>query len=567
MMTRCFRMGLVLWSYNGIVLGEESINSQSVSSPTSKTRSPSLRKPHVDIHTSAPQRALADLSSDGWSSWASDNFNGRERGAISCAGSPRIGFQAQQRYGLVDAKLECDDGTILRSTRNTNGRANPWMACNGQDVIGLRVNYQLGYGLVNAECFPNDQCPHQFIGSNSNTNGFWKPWLICPSGSAIDGIQVREQSGYGLVNLRIHCTSPVSVTPLPDTDDPGSDTCKWDNSLNGVLADTPLLITNLPVTTNQPFDDFSYMAESNGKDPTGGQWRLFTDLSFGNSRVQMRHLDTDSALATLSAAFNQSEKKAILFVIHGWNVAARFTLCSARRVTERTDYLAIPVIWNNHRGGLFQFDYRYDRVHSAPAAGMTLAELYKPFFHKIAARKHWMCHSMGCHVTQFMASDAYEAGEFNDTEGTKFDELLMVAPDLRVDIFNEYPFGAGKDKNECEPTQWKTQDASRRIPDCRPGGGDAIVGMVNRRVHVHWNPHDEAGKWRSRRLSFDLLHTWPLSMYGLLNHGPCPMSPLPKFDEKLVFIEWDGLEPKKAEHSYQFFERLLHYYNQSLNAW
>jgi len=548
------------------VRGEEIVDGHSFRSSTSERRSSSLRKPKVDKNTSAPLRALTEPASEGWSVWGSDNFNGDLREAIMCEGrgSPFIGFQQQRRYGLVDAKLKCDERTTLRSTNNVDGWANQWMSCNGQDLSGLRVNYQSGYGLVNAECFPNNQCPHQFMSSNPNTNGIWQRWLICPPGLKIDGIQVREQSGYGLVNLRIHCSSPGPDAPVEASDVAQSDECRWDDSLNEVLIDTPLLITNLPIHANQPYDDFSYIQESNAKDPNS-PWNFFHNLQFVHGRVQMSHLETDNAVAALSDAFQRSQKRAILFVIHGWNVAARWTLCEARAITEKTDYLAVPVIWNNHRGGFFSYDYRYDRVHTAPAAGKTLAEHYKTFFHRISAPKNWMCHSMGCFVIQFFATDAYEAGDFHDPEGTKSDDVFLVAPDLRVDIFNEYPIGGGKDKNECEPDQWNTHDESRRIPDCRPGGGDAIVGMVNKKVHVHWNPHDEAGYARSWRLSADFFHTWPLSMYGLLDHGACPAIPLAKFDDKLVFIKWDDLEPKKEMHNYQFYDQLVAYYNDVLD--
>jgi len=318
-------------------------------------------------------------------------------------------------------------------------------------------------------------------------------------------------------------------------------------------------------------DDYSYFEETNGKAPNE-PWRFFHNLRFVSGRVQMRELETNDALTHLTNAFaharDQNNKKAIMFVIHGWNSEARYTLCKAKEITIKTDYLAVPVIWNNHRGGAVPLDYRYDRVHTAPPAGIMLAKHYKSFFHKITTPKNWMCHSMGCFVTQFFASDIYEAGDFNDSDGTKFDDLFFVAPDVRLDIFNEYPYGSGKDKNECEPNQWNTPDVSRRIPDCRPGGGDAIATMVNKKVHVHWNPRDEGGYARSWRLSADLLHTWPISMYGLLDQGPCRRSntkPLPKFDGKTLFIKWDGLEPKKEQHNYQFFDQLINYYNQVLN--
>ena len=54
----------------------------------------------------------------------------------------------------------------------------------------------------------------------------------------------------------------------------------------------------------------------------------------------------------------------------------------------------------------------------------------------------------------------------------------MVAPDVRYDIFIEYPFKSGKDKNECSPDAWNYAHPSKRIPNCRAGGGNAIVKLA-----------------------------------------------------------------------------------------
>ena len=65
----------------------------------------------------------------------------------------------------------------------------------GFERIGAQ--YQSGYGLVNAKT----DCGV----SNSNENGSWNRDLICSGGQKMIGIQVNEQGGYGIVNFRIKC--------------------------------------------------------------------------------------------------------------------------------------------------------------------------------------------------------------------------------------------------------------------------------------------------------------------------------------------------------------------------
>merc|ERR1719210_2256189 len=102
----------------------------------------------------------------------------------------------------------------------------------------------------------------------------------------------------------------------------------------------------------------------------------------------MRQLEIGDALKKLSCAFTQSNRKAIFFYIHGWNVPPRDPFCDASRITNKSKYLAIPIIWHTYRETLFHFwgkrigkhsfDYRFDRVHTAPDAGTQLSAIYPP---------------------------------------------------------------------------------------------------------------------------------------------------------------------------------------------
>jgi len=146
---------------------------------------------------------------DGWTEWATNNFEGTKIEIICSAGVHSMAFQEQSNYGLIDAEMTCDDGSLMKSTNNGAGIQNKELMCsNGFSAV--RVNEQRGgfaargFGLVNAQlsCPPHEN--HTCLSSNYNEDGRWSDWLQCDNGK-IDGIQVHEQSGYGLINLRVHC--------------------------------------------------------------------------------------------------------------------------------------------------------------------------------------------------------------------------------------------------------------------------------------------------------------------------------------------------------------------------
>lgn len=161
-----------------------------------------------------------------WTEWGSTNFNGVARPAIACdhpsgMGSA-FGFESRSWLGLVGAKLRCADGTILRTGSNRRTNSN-WGYCNDNapewmsetESEWLKVNYQSRFGLVNAAC-GKDELGH--VGEwlfDSNFNGRWRHMLRCAEPTDwFDGIQVREQWGYGLVNLRVRCSGYRRTPPI-----------------------------------------------------------------------------------------------------------------------------------------------------------------------------------------------------------------------------------------------------------------------------------------------------------------------------------------------------------------
>ena len=97
--------------------------------------------------------------------------------------------------------MECSEGTTFRFTHNENGSQNTPITC-GNGFLLLQGRERSSYGLINARM----QC----IGggtshANSDYNGQWNDELSCNSGYVITGLEVRDQGGYGLVNVKILC--------------------------------------------------------------------------------------------------------------------------------------------------------------------------------------------------------------------------------------------------------------------------------------------------------------------------------------------------------------------------
>lgn len=352
-----------------------------------------------------------------------------------------------------------------------------------------------------------------------------------------------------------------SSNEIKNLDDLVNEAADWGDCPNSA----PFIITN-SIVRNRRSGQKYFDIWDDDKTPNI-EWNFLTNFKYIDGwwadSVEVDEMSADQALTLLHDAFLASGKKKVMFFVHGWNSGVGDAWCGSESFRDDSDYFGIPIIWRTDRGIFYAGDYRYDRIHTAPNAGITLSHLYDSFFARIEDPKSWMCHSMGCHVTQFFAQEIHDDVAFQ--EETKFDDVFLVAPDLRYDIFNEWPRGSGRDRNECAEGEWNNADDSVRIPDCRLGGGDALVDMSRRKVQVHWNRNDPAPAAKEARLSADAVHTWPISVVGLLGVGNDVslggLEPLPKFDATVTFIEHPE-QRFNGIHSYQFFQEMLDYYDQ-----
>ena len=328
----------------------------------------------------------------------------------------------------------------------------------------------------------------------------------------------------------------------------------------------PMAITNIPV---HDYGKYDYIYAVNSAKPDE-PWSFLKDMQYVDAQwplpnyFKVKKMGEEEALTKLDSLYKSSNKKAVMFFIHGWNSGVYYNFCTLKKLNESSDYLVIPIMWNNDNGSTTSLDYRNDRVFTSPRAATTLVKL-ESFFSRVEQKKAWLCHSMGCYVTQFFASelDSNEPA----TAANIFDIVFMVAPDLRYDIFNEYPYNSGKYKNECSEGDWNDPDVPERIPDCRLGGGKALVKLAKggvdgtNKLLVFWNKDDYAGPIREARLSL-LDSTWPLSPKTLLNNGnESDRPPLLYFEDKTEFTR---VYDVGTAHSYQMFDELIEHYNNAL---
>jgi len=137
-----------------------------------------------------------------------------------------------------------------------------------------------------------------------------------------------------------------------------------------------------------------------------------------------------------------SDKK-ILFSVHGFNEKPKKHLNFSGRYHEKQlcdtandstdtcrDYFIVPVIWNTSGNGLK--DYLKDKNKGAPIAARNFADL-SMLLKNGNSPKSIMVHSMGNYILKMFAEDIAE----EEIETPYFDDIFMVAPDVRVGIFDE----------------------------------------------------------------------------------------------------------------------------------
>lgn len=244
-----------------------------------------------------------------------------------------------------------------------------------------------------------------------------------------------------------------------------------------------------------------------------------------------------------------------LFALHGFNNEPGYTLSECSKAQELFDKggrktAIIPVIWPT-RGGPSK--YGRDKNHNAPVAAKELDMLLKDTSATANAfkDKNLICHSLGNRVFRMVAD-----------ERVKFDNIFMVSPDIRHDIFNkDYIDGAAnKDAQEMQGLRifrMLSTDAEGNPKGkiyCLYNGYDYALGASS---YFGFNWHNRLGQvgigaydsWIPSYWAFDekrLLHP---DIYGHTEN----------FNARKHLTFWQG-----KSHSYQWMEFAINFYKSKI---
>lgn len=129
-----------------------------------------------------------------------------------------IEVKVQHGYGVTDVRLRYrkEDGSqpagVAETGWITNGNVSVY---NGVEtptdtrVVGLMVKEQAGYGVVDVRLQIQKKdgtaLDHPYTDwATGNPNVDWLKEIRVPEGSVANGIEGREQAGHGLVDLKLH---------------------------------------------------------------------------------------------------------------------------------------------------------------------------------------------------------------------------------------------------------------------------------------------------------------------------------------------------------------------------
>lgn len=149
-----------------------------------------------------------------YSAWATDNHQGRQLGPVFVPESKEIlGVKVKEQAGagIIDIKFRYSnqDDEIQETgwiTNNDNETGEMEVDFSGETMIGLEVKEQAGYGIVDIRVVFNGDNPLGEWITNNPAQVTIKETII-DENSRVNGFEVMEQAGYGIVNLRLTYTN------------------------------------------------------------------------------------------------------------------------------------------------------------------------------------------------------------------------------------------------------------------------------------------------------------------------------------------------------------------------
>eukprot|EP00122_Pirum_gemmata_P009176 Pgem_evm2s8483 len=143
-----------------------------------------------------------------YTKWLTSNFNGHFAGSVTVDPRGQHGLTIESRYqgtfGITDLKMS-ETTSWATNNQEPGGVVTDFHHSNSEEVLGLSCREHGGHGIVNLKANIDRMSKHYSNGWLTNNQNGLLHSKNCPIGYSLVGIDVWEQSMYGVVNVRGKC--------------------------------------------------------------------------------------------------------------------------------------------------------------------------------------------------------------------------------------------------------------------------------------------------------------------------------------------------------------------------
>jgi len=317
--------------------------------------------------------------------------------------------------------------------------------------------------------------------------------------------------------------------------------CTGDKRTVDPVVVVPLCITNIVLHDTPDGKKKTFSKSTSGEKGDAVILKNVIDMGDCYEAELVEHKD---ATSVLSKALADSGREEALFYVHGWDVDCRLAIDTVIKMNGWNDneeespkkLLVLPILWAATWDNLWYGD---DRNTSAPEAATNfsaLSSLLNDVLQNSSVKKSIIAHSMGNYVLRIFAQN-YTSNE------PVFENVFMVAPDVRWDLFNQDYISRG---------EIETQENAEKA-----NGGLQIALLAKNKVHVLYTVNDVALLFRQTWHRFFGNETSALGRCAGFAMDTVHSS----LKNKIVFHDCGYMQPRfGVKHSYNDTELAMKYY-------
>jgi len=267
----------------------------------------------------------------------------------------------------------------------------------------------------------------------------------------------------------------------------------------------PLCITNVILEDTPDGKKKTFSKDTSGE--KGDAVILKNVIDMGNY-YEAEVVENKDAAFVLDQILDDSGHDEVLFYVHGWSVSCRGAIDTVVKMNKKlndneeespNNLLVLPIMWAATWDNL---SYGDDRNTSAPEAGSDfskLSSLLSSGLQNSSVKKSIIAHSMGNYVLRIFAQ------EHNTGDEPVFENIFMVAPDCRWDLFNEEYISKGvcemEDNTVTTTISSRFSESEEEITtisdvdsllDGTANGGLKLAALAKNKVHVLYTVNDWA---------------------------------------------------------------------------